>query len=100
VPFGLSELRGRDVLYVEYRLQRSDKWAFLTATDVVKAGTVELRVYVKVLSDTQDKKIAMSRLEAVLAEFGTTLTAKPVGTVPEKSHESPPAPGLTDEPKN
>jgi hypothetical protein len=77
---GLNELRGRDVLYAEYRLHRSEKWAFLTATDVAKAGTVELRVYATVLSDPQNRKTAMSRLSSVLAEFGATLTAKTSGT--------------------
>ncbi len=70
---GLNELRGRDVLYIEYRLRQSDKWAFITATDVIKAGTVEIRVYSTVLAEEQSKKGAMSRVESVLAEFGATL---------------------------
>jgi hypothetical protein len=73
---GLKELRGRDVLYIEYRLQQSDKWAFMTATDIVKAGAIEMRVYSTVLSDEQRRKDAMSRLDAVLAEFGSTLKAQ------------------------
>jgi hypothetical protein len=71
---GLNELQGREVLYIEYRLQPSDKWAFLTATDVVKAGTVEVRVYSTVLTE-QGRPTAMSRLDAVLAEFSSALRA-------------------------
>lgn len=80
---GLKELRGRDVLYVEYRLQQSDKWAFITATDVIKVGTVELRVYSTVLVDEQGRKDAMTRLDGVLAQFGSTLKAQPAEMHPK-----------------
>ena len=83
---GLNELRGRDVLYIEYRLQQSDKWAFVTATDVIKAGTVEMRVYSTVLADEQSRRGAMSRLESVLAEFGATLKAQSHEPAPKKTN--------------
>jgi len=83
---GLNELQGREVLYIEYRLQPSDKWAFLTATDVIKAGTVEVRVYSTVLADQQGRKDAMSRLDAVLAEFGSALKAQTVEPAAKKAN--------------
>ncbi|MFY0099906.1 hypothetical protein ABTQ08_20805, partial [Acinetobacter baumannii] len=56
---GLQELRGRDVVYIGYR-QQSDKWAFITATDIIEAGTVEMRVYSTVLTDEHLRENAMS----------------------------------------
>jgi len=72
---GLKELRGRDVLYIGYR-QQSDKWAFITPTDIIEAGTVEMRVYSTVLTDEHLREDAMSRLDHVLAKFGSKLKAK------------------------
>lgn len=73
---GLNELQGREVLYIAYKFQLSDKWAFIAATDVVKAGTIEMHVYSMVLADEQGRKDAMSRLDAVLAEFGSALKVR------------------------
>lgn len=70
---GLKELRGRDVLYIGYRTQ-TGKWAFITATDIIAVGTVEMRVYSTVLTDERVRKEAMSHLDGVLAEFGSKLT--------------------------
>lgn len=71
---GLRELRKRDVLYFEYRFRESDKWAFLTGTDIVEAGTIEIRVYSNVLTDRKDQIIA--RLGVILSEFGSKLIEK------------------------
>jgi hypothetical protein len=81
---GLRELRGRDVLYVAYRMP-SKKWAFITATDISKVGTVEMRVYSTVLTDGHLKEETMSRLDDVLAEFGSELKEQSTDPNPPKA---------------
>lgn len=74
---GLNELRGRDVLYIEYRSKLSDKWTFINATDVIDVGKVEVRIYSAVIKDEKIRKDAMTRVQKVLAEYGTTLKERP-----------------------
>lgn len=74
---GLDELRGRKVLYFEYRQHKSDNWAFVTATDLLNAGTVDIRVYETALLDVQRRKDAMARLAELLADFGVALSSRP-----------------------
>ena len=68
----LSELRGRDVLFVGYQLPNS-KWPFVVVTDLIKAGQIEMRLDSKALTDELVREEAMSRLEGLLSEFGSTL---------------------------
>jgi hypothetical protein len=78
---GLKELRGRDVLFYVYELERSNKkvfvGAFISITDIKKAGTVDMEVYSAVFADEKLKKDAMSRVQKLLAEYGAGLTERP-----------------------
>ena len=74
---GLNELRNREVLFFVYQTKLSEKWAFLEGTDVIKSGTVDIRVYSQVYADEIVRKDAMSRVQKVLAEYGAGLKERP-----------------------
>jgi hypothetical protein len=65
---GLNELKGRDVLYIEYRKHANDKVAFLTANDLTAVGAIDIRVYSSILPE-HERIAALSRLESVLSGF-------------------------------
>ena len=81
---GLNEIYGRNVLYFEYRVHSTDKWAFVTANDLVKVGVVDVRVYSTVLSTEHGRKDAMAKLAEVLAKFGASLVDRETKTGTEK----------------
>jgi hypothetical protein len=74
---GLNELKGRQVLFADYRFNLSDKWAVLTVEDVNKAGAVTAYVYLTVLKEEKTRGDAISRINSVLAAFGSTLVERP-----------------------
>lgn len=73
---GLNAIKGRDVLYANYRFNLSDKSWFLSADDVQKVGTIELRVYSAAMDDEQARRKAIVRVDSVLAAFGAKLTLR------------------------
>jgi hypothetical protein len=74
---GLKELKGREVLFFDYRYKLSDKWTFLDGTDIIKHGRVDIGVYSQYFTDEKVKQDAMSRVQKVLAEYGAALKERP-----------------------
>lgn len=74
---GLKELRGREVLYFDYRFKLSDKWTFLDGIDIIKHGRIDIGVYSQFFADEIVRKDAMSRVQKVLAEYGAGLKERP-----------------------
>lgn len=72
----VNVLRGRDVLYANYRFHKSDTMWFLSATDFKKVGIIELQVYATVVEDEQARRKAIVRIDSVLAEFGAKLSLR------------------------
>lgn len=58
----LSELHGRDVLYINYRFQVSDM-GFLSADGIVKPGVIEIYVYADYIKEEKVRAEAFTRLE-------------------------------------
>lgn len=79
---GLIELKGRDVLFADYRFRMSDNWGFLTADDVQKVGVVEIRVYSTVFKDQRARHEAVARLNALLGTFGARLVERSTAEKP------------------
>lgn len=73
---GLNELVGRPVLFYVYQMRPSDKRVFLELTDVLKAGTIGVRVYSTELADEQARRNAISRIDGVLSDFGSKLNVQ------------------------
>lgn len=73
---GLNELVGRPTLFYVYKTSRSDKRVFLEIADVLKAGTIGVRVYSTDLADEQARKNAISRIDGVLSDFGSKLNVQ------------------------
>lgn len=65
----LSDLHGRDVLYIDYRFQVSDM-GFLSLDDIVKHGVIVVYVYADYIKDEKTRTEAMTRLDTVLNVYG------------------------------
>lgn len=73
---GLQELQGRKVLYFEYRRDADEKWAFITGTDIVRAGSLEIRVYSSALPLSQ-REPALADLRHIVSKHGAELRINP-----------------------
>jgi len=74
---GLNELAGREVLFLDYRRNMSEKWSYFTATDIVRQGVVEVRVYPEYLTTLEAREKAFVAVEKVLAQHGSKLQPNP-----------------------
>lgn len=81
---GLNELVGRPVLFFVYKTSRSDKRVFLEIADVLKAGTIGVRIYSTDLADEQARKNAITRIDEVLSDFGSRLNVQVAESVLKK----------------
>jgi hypothetical protein len=74
---GLKELAGREVLFMDYRRDLSEKWSYLTATDIIRQGVVEVRVYPEYLPTGEARDKAFIAVGKVLAQHGSKLQPNP-----------------------
>ena len=64
---------GRDALFFAYQFKLEDKLRFLNASDLKEVGVVEISLIPEALPDVNVRREAISRVEAVLTEFGAKL---------------------------
>ena len=74
---GLEELTGREVLFMDYRRDLSEKWSYLTATDIIRQGVFEIRVYPEYLPTREARDKAFAAVGNVLAQHGSKLQPNP-----------------------
>ena len=74
---GLRELKGRDVLYINYRRELSDKWTYLAATDIVRQGVIEVHLYPEYFESAETRDSAFRSVQRLLAKYGSKLQQNP-----------------------
>ena len=68
-----QEQHGREALFFAYQFKLEDKLRFLNASDLKKVGVVEISLLPEAFSDENTRREAVSRVGAVVADFGAKL---------------------------